>query len=59
MTIEVGAYPSSGGIFVGSSKTVDASLTLPNTSNWMSIGPITISSGVTVTIASGATWVVV
>jgi hypothetical protein len=39
--------------------TVAASYTLPTGYNALSAGPVTINSGVTVTIPSGAVWVVV
>ena len=39
--------------------TIAANYTVTTTYNEMSIGPITINSGVTVTVNSGATWVVV
>jgi hypothetical protein len=45
--------------FVRTSPNVAATITLNNTYNTMSIGPVTINSGVTVTVATGATWVVV
>jgi hypothetical protein len=40
-------------------KTITANFTIPNNQNAMSIGPITINSGVTVTINAGETWTVV
>ena len=40
-------------------QTVSASLTIDATNNAMSAGPITINSGVTVTVGSGETWTVV
>ena len=47
----------SGGIYVNS-KTIGANYTIPSGSSGMSTGPITISSGVTVTVSSGSKWVV-
>jgi hypothetical protein len=39
-------------------NTVATSYTLASGSNMMSIGPITVSSGITVTVPSGSRWVV-
>jgi len=47
----------SGGIYVNS-KTISANYSIPSGSSGMSAGPITISSGVSVTVASGSKWVV-
>ena len=41
------------------SRTVDESLTIPTGTNGMSVGPITISANVTVTIETNGEWVVV
>jgi hypothetical protein len=38
--------------------TVSASYTVPSGSNAMSVGPITVSSGQSVTVSSGQRWVV-
>ena len=46
-----------GGIYVNN-KTIGANYTIPSGSSGMSTGPITISSGVTVTVSSGSKWVV-
>jgi len=48
---------ASNGIVVNS-KTVSTSYSIPSGSSAMSAGPITVASGVTVTIASGSRWVV-
>jgi hypothetical protein len=45
-------------IFVENGQTVTTSYTMPTSKNAMSTGPITINSGVTVTIPSGSRWVV-
>ena len=47
-----------GGVFMASTQQVTSNTILLNGTNYMSIGPITINSGVTVTVASGAVWVV-
>ena len=44
---------------VVNSATIDTSYSIPSGSNAMSAGPITIDSGVTVTVPSGSTWVIV
>jgi hypothetical protein len=48
---------ASNGI-VTNSKTIGTSFTIPATDNAMSAGPVTLSSGVTVTVSSGSRWVV-
>jgi hypothetical protein len=47
------------GCFLGTGLTVDVNTTLTTTNNWLSVGPITINDGITVTINSGAVWCVV
>ena len=55
-----GGATGAGGdtVFVENSKTVTTSYTLTTNKNAESVGPITINSGVTVTVPSGARWVV-
>jgi hypothetical protein len=48
-----------GGVFVTSDQQVQTNTTLVNGTNYMSIGPITINSGITVTVNSGSFWTVV
>jgi len=48
---------ASNGIYINN-KTISASYTIPSGSSAMSAGPVTISSGVTVTVSSGSKWVV-
>jgi hypothetical protein len=50
---------SSDDIFYENGQTVTTDYTLSTGKNAMSAGPITINSGVTVTVPSGASWVVV
>lgn len=57
MTITIGA--GGGGVFIESEQQVTANTTLVNGTNYMSVGPITINSGITVTVNSGAVWTVV
>lgn len=47
------------GCFLGTGPTVDANTTLNTTNNWMSVGPTTINTGITVTINTGAYWTIV
>ena len=51
-------HNSTNGITVNS-QTVSASYTIASGSNGFSVGPITISSGQAVTVASGSVWVVI
>jgi hypothetical protein len=46
-------------VFYENSQTVTTNYTLTTSKNAMTAGPVTINSGVTVTIPSGASWVVV
>jgi hypothetical protein len=58
----VGGCASGGGtdeVFLENGQTVTTNYTLTTGKNAVSAGPITINSGVTVTIPSGATWVIV
>ena len=45
-------------IFAQNGQTVTTSYSIPSGKNAHSVGPITVSSGVTVTIPSGSRWVV-
>lgn len=57
----VGGGATGGGsdeIFVQNGQTVTTNYTIPATKNAMSTGPITINSGVTVTVSSGARYIV-
>lgn len=58
----VGGGATGGGadaIFIENDQAVTANYTIPATKNAMSTGPITVNSGVTVTVSSGARWVVI
>jgi len=46
-------------VFFLNDQAVTASYSIPSTKNAMTAGPITVNSGVTVTIPSGSVWVVV
>jgi hypothetical protein len=57
----VGGGATGGGsdeIFVENGQTVTTSYTLTTNKNASSVGPITVNSGVTVTVPSGSNWVV-
>ena len=45
-----------GGNIQSNSNTVTSSITMTNGNNYSCIGPITINSGVTVTVNSGSVW---
>lgn len=51
-------HNSTNGIQVNSA-TVATSYTIPTGSNGLSAGPVSVNSGITVTIPSGSTWVIV
>lgn len=58
----VGGGATGGGsdeVFVQNSQVVTTNYTIPANKNAMSTGPITVNSGVTVTISSGSRWVVI
>ena len=48
-----------GGAIIENKNTISANYTLTAGSNGVSAGPVTISAGVTVTVPSGASWVIV
>lgn len=48
----------SGGPFVETNLTVSSNYTISSGKSAMSVGPITVNSGVTITVPSGAKWVV-
>lgn len=57
----VGGGATGGGsdeVFVENGQTVTVNYTIPVTRNAMSTGPITINSGITVTVSSDSRWVV-
>jgi hypothetical protein len=54
--------PTGGGgesVFYENSTTVTASYTITTGNNAGSFGPITVNSGVTVTVPTGSTWSIV
>ena len=48
-----------GGAIYENSQTISASHTIPSGSNGMSAGPVSVNSGVTLTVSSGSTYTVV
>ena len=59
---QLGGGATGGGsdeVFVENGQVVTTSYTLPGTKNAMSTGPITINSGVTVTVSDGARYVII
>lgn len=54
-----GTITASSVPFFRTGPTIAANYTITSSFNEMSVGPITINSGVTVTVNSGATWVVI
>lgn len=46
-------------VFYENDQTITGNYTIPATKNAMSTGPITVATGVTVTVSTGATWVVI
>lgn len=59
---KVGGGATGGGtddVFVENGQTVNTNYTLTSGKNAMSAGPITIASGITVTIPSGSNWAIV
>jgi len=54
----IGGGASAGGAIYENTTTISANYTLTSSTNGMSVGPITVASGVTVTVPSGQRWVV-
>ena len=54
----IGGGASAGGAIYENSNSITEDYTLTANTNGMSVSPLTISSGVTVTIPSGAAWVI-
>ena len=54
----IGGGASAGGAIYENSNSIDEDYTLTANTNGMSVSPLTIASGVTVTIPSGAAWVI-
>lgn len=59
---QLGGGATGGGsdqVFVLNDQTVTANYSIPATKNAMSAGPITIANSISVTVSTGATWVIV
>lgn len=54
----IGGGASAGGAIYENTVTISSNYTLTTSTNGMSVGPITVASGVTVTVPSGQRWVV-
>ncbi len=58
--VNVGYVQQDGGTpFWLNPKAVTASFTVPDTHNALSIGPITVGDGISVTVSSGAVWTII
>ena len=53
------AVQSAGGVVLENGQTISSNYTMTSGKNGSSAGPITIASGVTVTIPTGSNWVIV
>ena len=54
----IGGGASAGGVIYENGVTISSNYTLSTNKNGMSVGPITVGTGVTVTIPSGQRWVI-
>ena len=54
----IGGGASAGGAIYENTTTISSNYTLTSSTNGMSVGPITIASGVSVTVGSGQRWLV-
>lgn len=54
----IGGGASAGGVIYENGVTISSNYTLSTNKNGMSVGPITIGTGVTVTVPSGQRWVI-
>jgi hypothetical protein len=58
-TYTAGGTSGSGGAIYENPNTIASNYTITTNSNAMSAGPITVNTGVTVTVPTGSTWVIV
>jgi hypothetical protein len=56
---KISTAAKANGVIYENNQTITADYTLAASKNGLSAGPITIANGVTVTIATGATWTIV
>jgi hypothetical protein len=54
----IGGGASAGGAIYENTLTISSNYTLTTSTNGLSVGPITVASGATVTVPSGQRWVV-
>jgi hypothetical protein len=54
----IGGGASASGAIYENTTTISANYTLTTSTNGLSVGPITVASGVSVTVPSGQRWVV-
>jgi len=47
-----------GGALVSNKTTATANYVIPTGENAMSVGPVTVASGITITVSSGQRWLV-
>lgn len=62
LVVAIGSGATGGGgdtIFIENSQVVTTNYTIPVGKNAMSTGPITVNSGVVVTISAGSTWAII
>ena len=62
LVVAIGSGATGGGgdtVFIENSQVVTANYTIPAGKNAMSTGPISINSGVTVTISSNSVWAII
>lgn len=55
----VSSVGAQAGVFYLNNQTITQNYTVPSNQNAMSAGPLTIATGVVVTVSDGATWTVV
>ena len=55
----IGGGASAGGAIYENTNSIDANYTLTTNTNGMSVAPVTVAGGVTVTVPSGARWVII
>lgn len=55
----IGGAPGAGGAIITNKKLASVSYNIDATENGLSVGPITIASGVTVTVDSSSSWIII
>jgi hypothetical protein len=59
VSTSVSSVGAQNGVFYLNNQTITSNYTVPANQNAMSAGPLTIATGVVVTISDGATWTIV